>query len=71
MAKITCWTDGGQMLVDRFGGTCLSVAEAFLRGELNAEEEAFVCDIVTPVFMDAAIFRMQSGLASMKKPEKK
>ncbi|QQG45143.1 MAG: hypothetical protein HYW89_04055 [Candidatus Sungiibacteriota bacterium] len=47
-------------------GTPLKVAEAFLKGELNPMEEEHIEDIVTPVILETAKFRITQNMAKQK-----
>lgn len=54
-------TVGGEMLLKKFGGTALRVAEAFLRGELDKMDEQDMGAVVTPLILEAAKFRIKEG----------
>jgi transcriptional regulator with XRE-family HTH domain len=51
-----------QNLLDRYKGSRLAIAEAFLLGELRAHDETWIHLILNPTIMDAAKFRVLRSL---------
>lgn len=54
-------TCGGALLLEKYEGSPLRVAEAFLRGELRLIDEGHVGEIVDQVTMMAAIWRVEKS----------
>jgi hypothetical protein len=54
-------TWGAGVLLEKFGGSTLAIAEAFLKKELRSSDEGHVGEIVDRVTMMAAIWRVEKS----------